>query len=49
MIALPRMIDHFGSGAASKRLSVPAWRSSSRLLTPNCTVKNRKNVARPAA
>ena len=36
-------------GAASNLASVPSLRSSSRLVTPNWTVKNRKKTAIPAA
>ena len=36
-------------GAASSRASVPSLRSSSRLVTPNWTVKNKKKTAIPAA
>ncbi len=49
VIALPRMIEDLEMGAASSRLMVPEWRSSRRLFTPNCTVKNTKKIARPAA
>ncbi len=36
-------------GAANIRASVPSRRSSSTLVTPNCTVKKRKKTAIPAA
>ncbi len=40
---------HGGTGAARMRGSVPSRRSSRRPSTPNWTVKNKKNVAMPAA
>ena len=47
--SFPPRIEARLIGAASSRASVPSLRSSSRLVTPNCTVKNRKNTAIPAA
>ena len=47
--SLPPRIEARLIGAASSRASVPSLRSSSRLVTPNWTVKNRKNTAIPAA
>ena len=47
--SFPPRIEARLIGAASSRASVPSLRSSSRLVTPNWTVKNRKNTAIPAA
>ncbi len=47
--SFPPRIDARGIGAAKRRLRVPSLRSSSRLVTPNCTVKKRKKTAIPAA
>ena len=47
--SFPPRIEARLMGAASSRASVPSLRSSSRLVTPNWTVKNRKNTAIPAA
>ena len=47
--SFPPRIEARLTGAASSRASVPSLRSSSRLVTPNWTVKNRKNTAIPAA
>ena len=47
--SFPPRIEARLIGAASSRASVPSFRSSSRLVTPNWTVKNRKNTAIPAA
>ena len=49
MSSFPPRIEARPIGAASRRESVPSFRSSRRLATPNCTVKNRKNTAMPAA
>ena len=47
--SFPPRIEARLMGAARSRASVPSLRSSSRLVTPNWTVKNRKNTAIPAA
>ncbi len=47
--SFPPRIEARLIGAAISRASVPSLRSSSRLVTPNWTVKNRKNTAIPAA
>ena len=47
--SFPPRIEARLIGAATSRASVPSERSSSRLVTPNWTVKNRKNTAIPAA
>ncbi len=47
--AFPTCNAQTGMGAASIRGSVPSCRSSRMPVTPNCTVKNTKNAAIPAA